>query len=63
MKNVKLCMMLVLRLCMMLVLIELFPCILLSVILIVFQGHSFVKQFLTENFMFLIDYVDTLYDC
>ena len=34
-------------------LIELYPFILLSVTLIVFQSHGSVKQFLTENFMFL----------
>ena len=43
------------KLCMMLVLIKLYPLIPLSVTLVVFQGHSSVKWFLTENFMFLSD--------
>ena len=40
---------------MMVVLIELYQFIPRSVTLIVFQGHSSVQQFLTENLMFLSD--------
>ena len=34
----------------------------LSVTLSVFQGHSCIQQFLTENYMFISDLVETVYD-